>query len=112
MKVAIEEQRTRLGYGVHQVFINTDLAAGTSGTYRKGVRLLQYVHALYTYIYEVCVYCMQYFVRQKTRNIWLLARYRLVIIPSPSKAPHVEDLPSREGGIFTRARSEDSRYFS
>lgn len=38
VKDIIEQQRIALGYGVHQVFINTDLVAGTSGTFKESVR--------------------------------------------------------------------------
>lgn len=38
VKIIIEQQRIALGYGVHQIFINTDLVAGTSGTFTDSVR--------------------------------------------------------------------------
>lgn len=41
VKTIIDEQRTELGYGTHQVFINTDLNGRTSGTYVNSVSFYQ-----------------------------------------------------------------------
>lgn len=37
VKAVIEEQRSRLGYGTHQVLFNIDLYGKTSGTYTASV---------------------------------------------------------------------------